>query len=140
MSNTFRSSQNPTPLRIFLVEDSDDTREFMRAWLRQLGHVVFEAATVRDALLGIPLADCDVLISDIELPDANGWELLERLRAQRPLYAIAVTARGASADLARSRAAGYRHHLVKPYDPEDLLAILRRAARELAEAEAEAAH
>ena len=115
-------------MRIFVVENEADTRELLCTLLEQLGHTVFSADTVRGALAAIPKADCDVLISDIGLPDGDGWELLRRLELPHPLYAIALSGYGMSADRARSKAAGYRHHLVKPSGPEELESILKNAA------------
>jgi CheY-like chemotaxis protein len=123
-------SQKHAPLRIFIVENHDDTRDLLCLWLEQLGHRVFSASTVTQALAEIPRADCDVLISDIGLPDGDGWELLRRLRTPRPLYAIAISGLGTAADCARSKAVGFRHHLVKPTGTEQLTSILGRAAEE----------
>jgi two-component system CheB/CheR fusion protein len=86
---------------------------------------------MREALQAIPQAHCDVLISDIGLPDGDGWELMRRLDGQRPVYAIAMSGRGLAGDHARSHAAGFRHHLVKPAGPEEIADLLERAAHEL---------
>jgi CheY-like chemotaxis protein len=80
-----------------------------------------------------------VLISDIGLPDGDGWELMERLNAQRPRLAIAMSGRGMTGDRARSQAVGFQHHLVKPTGPEELVQILEGAQRTVAEREAETA-
>jgi CheY-like chemotaxis protein len=96
-----------------------------------MDHTAIAAATMREALRAIPESRCDVLISDIGLPDGDGWELMRRLNGQRPRYAIAMSGRGLADDSARSRAAGFRHHLVKPAGPEQIAALLDSAAREL---------
>ena len=84
------------------------------------------------ALAAIPGAQCDVLLSDIGLPDGDGWELLRALREGGcpPAYAIAMSGFGMSADHVRSQEAGYRHHLLKPFDPEALDAMLEEAVAE----------
>jgi DNA-binding response OmpR family regulator len=66
-------------LRIFVVEDHKDTLDALQIYLEQLGHIVSYASTKAEALKQIPMADCHVLISDIGLPDGNGWELMQEL-------------------------------------------------------------
>ena len=103
-------------------------------YLESLGHTVVHATRMKEALATVPEAGCDVLISDVGLTDGDGWELLRRLRDSglpHPRYAIAMSGFGMNADRARSEAAGYRHHLIKPFDPEDLDGMLVEAAREL---------
>ncbi len=99
--------------------------------LESLGYVVIVAASMRAALAMAEGSHCDVLISDIDLPDGNGWELLSRLQLPRPMYAIAMSGYGTSSDHNRSKAAGFRHHLVKPMGLEQLEPILVEAAKEL---------
>ncbi|MBX3621566.1 MAG: response regulator [Rhizobacter sp.] len=119
----------PRPLRVFVVENHDDSRLLLTMLLTQMGHEVHSAASMHEALGALPQARSEVLVSDIGLPDGNGWELLRRL--QQPVYAIAMSGYGMNADRERSRAAGFRHHLVKPMDIEQLEGLLAEAAREL---------
>jgi len=123
---------DPGVLRIFIVENHDDTRELLRMLLETLGHTVDTATTMHEALQRLPASRSDVLISDIGLADGDGWELMRRLRLPEPIYAIAMSGFGMSADRAKSREAGYRHHLVKPYGIEQLPNVLREAAQERA--------
>ena len=124
----------PRPLRIFVVENHPDTLKYLRMYLETMGHEVFSAPTVAEALAALPASDCDVLLSDIGLPDGTGWELLQRLEGKldRPVYAIAMSGFGLHADQSRSRAAGFRHHLVKPFPPDRLGDLMDEAASELA--------
>ena len=80
------------------------------------------------------MAEYDVLISDIGLPDGSGWELLPQAQARsnRPIFAIAMSGFGLSADHERSRQAGFRHHLLKPFRPDELNGMLQEAALEMA--------
>ena len=119
------------PLRIFIVENHEDTRFLLGLLLEQLGHTVFSATTLADALDELPDAECDVLISDIGLPDGNGWELMARLGDEAPRYAVAMSGFGMASDRARSLAAGYRHHLLKPVEPNQLERLLDEAAGEI---------
>ena len=122
--NPYADVHPPHALRVFLVENHVDTRESLTMLLESIGHTVLSAETMAEALERLPHGDCDVLISDIGLPDGNGWELLRQVRLPRPIYAIAMSGYGMKADRERSLAAGYRHHLVKPMAPEQIERIL----------------
>ena len=124
-------SHDSHPLRIFVVENHPDTLEYLQIYLEEMGHTVASADTIANTLAAFPNANCDVLISDIGLPDGTGWELLQRLQLPHPIYAIAMSGFGMNADHARSRAAGFRHHLLKPFPLNELDGLLEEAAREL---------
>ena len=119
------------PLRIFVVENHPDTLEYLQLYLEEMGHTVVSTDSIAGAVAAFPEANCDVLISDIGLPDGTGWDLLERLRLPQPVYAIAMSGFGMNADHVRSRAAGFRHHLLKPFALHELDGFLEEAAREL---------
>jgi CheY-like chemotaxis protein len=123
------------PMRIFVVENHEDTRFLLCLLLEQLGHTVFSAPSLAEALAAMPAARCDVLISDIGLPDGNGWDLMTRLGDARPPYAIAMSGFGMSSDRQRSLNVGYRHHLLKPVEPNQLERLLDEAADETRESE-----
>lgn len=129
------ASRAATGLRVFVVENHADTREFLTFMLQELGHTVITADSMSRALRDVPAANCDVLISDIGLPDGDGWQLLARLDLPKPVYAIAMSGFGMTADRLRSKAVGYRHHLVKPMGLEQLDSILQDAAAELEKSE-----
>jgi CheY-like chemotaxis protein len=114
-------------LRLFLVENHEDTVRYMQLFLEQLSYKVCIATDMGTALREIPKSHCDVLISDIGLPDGDGWQLMEKLGDNRPPFAIAMSGYGTGNDQRRSRAAGYDYHLVKPFTPEALLALLSEA-------------
>ena len=122
-------------LRIFVVENDEDTLEYFRMYLESSGHQVWEARTVAEAIEKISESECDVLICDVDLTDGTGWELLQRLRESRlphPPFAIAMSGFGMNTDRLRSAAAGFRHHLLKPIDVDDLDELLSEAGQELA--------
>ena len=78
---------------MLLVEDHTDSREFMTALLDLEGHVVTAVTNVREALevLESPEgADFEVMVTDIGLPDATGWDLIPKARALRPSLRIGV--------------------------------------------------
>lgn len=116
------------PLQIFIVENHEDTLKYLRMYLETLGHTVASATSMADALKKIPGQKIDLLLSDIGLPDGSGWELLEQLPSAPGLFAVAMSGFGMNADRSRSRAVGYRHHLIKPFMPDELDSILTEAS------------
>jgi DNA-binding response OmpR family regulator len=72
----------------------------------------------------------DLLLSDLRLPDGNGWDLLRRLKEAgwRPKHAIAISGWGSETDLAESKSAGFQAHLIKPLAPEVLKTALEGVA------------
>ncbi|HVS70716.1 MAG TPA: PAS domain-containing protein [Phycisphaerae bacterium] len=115
-------------LRILLVDDHADTLRVTERLLGRLGMQVSKAATMREAVAAAEAAAFDLLISDIGLPDGSGLELLGRVRRVQPgLPAIALSGFGMDADVERSAAAGFRSHLTKPVEPEELERAIREA-------------
>ncbi len=116
------------PLRIFVVENNDDTRFMLQLLLERLGHEVSSVSTVESALAALQGGRYDVLISDIGLPDGTGWQLLAALAPeQRPATALAMSGFAGDDDRARSLAAGFDRHLAKPLQLDTLLALLEDA-------------
>ena len=117
-------------LNVLVVENHSDTRQSMRVFLHALGYQANEAESVAAALALTERMHFDVLLSDISLPDGDGWHLLEQLvaRGTRPTHAIAMSGLGGSMDHLRSHRAGFEAHLVKPFVPEVLEEALRRVA------------
>jgi DNA-binding response OmpR family regulator len=115
-------------LRVFLVENHEDTVRYMQLFLEQQNYRVSVATDMATALREIPNSHCDVLISDIGLPDGDGWLLMEKLGDRRPHFSIAMSGYGTGNDQQKSRAVGYDRHLVKPFTPDALLALLHQAS------------
>jgi CheY-like chemotaxis protein len=116
-----------TPLKFFVVENHQDTLDAIKMFLEGQGHSVLAAPDMKTALKLAPSAPFDVLISDIGLPDGDGWELMKRLREQIPdMKAIAMSGYGMRADLEKSKAAGFASHLIKPFGPAELDAALKK--------------
>jgi two-component system, chemotaxis family, CheB/CheR fusion protein len=119
-----RTSQ--APLQILLVEDHGDTADMMVNLLQLEGHSVQTAADVVTAVDTAAHGRFDLLVSDLGLPDGSGLDLVRELRSRgQALPAIAVSGYGQDEDLAHSRAAGFSAHLIKPIDPDRLLAAIR---------------
>jgi PAS domain S-box-containing protein len=109
---------------VLLVEDHADSAEALCILLESEGYRVHVATSIADAVARAE-GECDVLVSDLQLPDGSGHALLQRL--PRPLPAIAVSGHGAPEDVKRSREAGFVDHLVKPVSGDRLLEAIERA-------------
>ena len=114
-----------TPLRILLIENHEVTAKFISLFLERSGHQVTVIPDGQTTLSRDDLANIDVILSDIGLPDVNGWELMKQLRPRTRAYAIAMSGFGSEADIQRSLASGYQYHLVKPFVPAALEEVLR---------------
>jgi len=119
-----------TVLRILIIENHEVTASFISLFLRRAGHEVIVVPTAQAALGRDDLASFDVILSDIGLPDVNGWDLMKKLRPNTSAFAIAMSGFGGEADVQRSLAAGFQHHLVKPFVPATLEDVLRKASPE----------
>ena len=121
--------------KIALVEDDAASRQALNGLAQTLGHQTHVAQNMWQALDLVISGNqaFDLLLSDISLPDGNGWELLRCLTdgGRRPWRAIAMSGRSSMEDLARSQTAGFEQHLLKPVAPAIVEAILREAAQEL---------
>lgn len=116
-------------LRILLVENHPDTLEGFEIFFELGGDHVTSARDVAGALAAAERDEFDVVISDIGLPDGDGWELMRRLRASGYVgVGIAMSGFGQAKDKQRSREAGYAAHLVKPFSPDKLESVLRDLA------------
>ncbi len=113
--------------KILLVEDHPDTARTMARLLRGLGFEVKIAHSVASALHLAAEEPFDVVVSDIGLPDATGYELMEQIRERYGMKGIALSGYGMEEDVRKSREAGFAEHLVKPVDIAQLQAALRRS-------------
>jgi len=114
-------------LRLLVVDDNDDAGQMLGLFLDTAGYRVVVVQSAHAALASAGAASFDACLLDIGLPDMDGNELAQRLRrlphmAQATL--IAITGYGQEADRARTAAAGFDHHFVKPVDMEALLGVL----------------
>jgi PAS domain S-box-containing protein len=114
-------------LRVLLVEDEPDTREYLLRLLEDHGATVFAVGAAADALRIFRDQPVDILISDIGLPEMDGYDLVRQIRRERPdaeCPAIALTAYARTQDQARALHAGYSTHIAKPTEPAELLAAI----------------
>lgn len=122
-----RGSMSSRSLKILLVENHPDTRVYLAGYLSSCGHDVQTALDVPGALALLP-SRMDVLLCDIHLGEGNGWQLMEQVRQNRAVFAIAMSGIGTPDDQEKSLRAGFHHHLVKPFLPEELDHLLEKAA------------
>ena len=114
-----------TGIRVLAVDDELDTRELFTALLTQYGAEVLTVASAAEVLTSLKSFQPDVLVSDIGMPEVDGYTLIQQIRALPPeqggqLPAIAVTAYATEDDRQRAIASGYQQHLIKPLEPEQL--------------------
>jgi signal transduction histidine kinase/CheY-like chemotaxis protein len=123
---TPRTKASPPPLatpnrleiRILLVEDNKDTLAYLATVLRKRSHQVVTADSFSAALAAVEQAEVpfNLLISDIELPDGDGLQIMRVVKESGRTAGIAMSGFGAEEDLRRSREAGFYDHLTKPID------------------------
>lgn len=117
--------------RILLVEDDNDTRQFLDALLTAAGADVRAAASVPDALQLLDNFSPHAVVTDIAMPDADGYALLAQLRQRavgRNVPAIAVTAYGRPEDHDRAMRAGFSSYVRKPVDPDAFIQTIASLA------------
>jgi CheY-like chemotaxis protein len=111
------------------VDDERDARELLDVVLRQAGAEVCVAASVSDALTALAQFPADIVVSDIGMPDQDGYALMQRLRASpahSAIPAIALTAYTRSDDKVRALALGFTAHIGKPVNPDELMLAIAR--------------
>ena len=120
-------------VRVMVVEDETDVRDFLRVSLVQYGAEVTVFATTAEALLAVEQERPDVLVSDIGMPGEDGYTFIRRVRALGPdrggqVPAAALTAYAKGEDGQRVLSAGFQVHLPKPVQPSDLATVVATLA------------
>jgi signal transduction histidine kinase/CheY-like chemotaxis protein len=113
-------------LNILIADDNIDAAETLAVLLEVLGHKVVQAHDGEAAVAAAALARPQVVILDIGMPRLNGYDACRRIRAQLqpPPVMVALTGWGQEQDIAKSQAAGFDRHLVKPVGADALEAVL----------------
>jgi CheY-like chemotaxis protein len=111
------------PIRVLLVEDESEVRAVAASVLSSFGHQVTAVANGAEALAALDVAQPDVIVSDVRMPVVDGFQLLQRVRAD-PLWHeipfIIISAKAESADLRMGMSLGADDYVTKPYRPEDI--------------------
>jgi signal transduction histidine kinase/HPt (histidine-containing phosphotransfer) domain-containing protein len=121
-------------LRVLLVDDSEEGRTLVEAYLSTTGVTLELAATAQDALEKLQRADFDVVLMDLHLPGMDGFtathelQRLEKERGARPVPVVALSADALPGTVERVMGAGFAGHLAKPLRKGDLLELLARYA------------
>ena len=121
-------------LRVLVVDDEADTREMLKAGLGQCGAEVTAAGSAAEALSEIRRSPPDVLISDIGMPDEDGYALIRQVRSLPAgqggmVPAIALTAYARTEDRLQALRAGYQMHVTKPVELTELAAVVASLAK-----------
>jgi two-component system CheB/CheR fusion protein len=136
------TSSRPVELNVFaqtnflIVDDSEDTIAMLQELLKVAGANVMTATNGAEALRLVAENEFDVILSDISMPEMDGFEFLQRLRkidGRQNVPVVAITGFGRNADIARAHAAGFYSHLTKPLNLLGLTEVLQRLAKEKAE-------
>ena len=115
-------------VRVLVIDDEPDSRNLLKRMLEQRHAAVQTGESVVDALAALARSPFHVVVSDIGMPDQDGYDLVRQLRslpgkaASTP--AIAVTAFARAEDRRRALGAGFQRHIAKPVDPAELLAAV----------------
>jgi PAS domain S-box-containing protein len=116
---------------VLVVEDDIDSAQIIARILRRRGAVVRIASSMDDALASFARNPPHVLLSDIGMPEHDGYELIQRVRALpggQKVPAVALTALVRSEDRTRALRAGFQLHVGKPVEPDELVAVVRNLA------------
>ena len=120
-------------LRVLSIDDEPDARHLVKRILEQCEAVVTTAASVADAVAILSAKRFDVIVSDIGMPEQDGFDLIRQVRAMPAdaggkTPAVALTALARVEDRRRAMLAGFQIHVPKPVDPSELLAVVASVA------------
>jgi CheY-like chemotaxis protein len=125
--SSFSDSNCLSGVKVLIVDDEPDTREYIRIALSQFGAVVMATASAKEALAVLNQLQPNILVSDIGMPEEDGYMLLEMVREltqYRQIPAIALTAYAKQEDRNRSFRAGFQLHITKPVEPVGLVTAI----------------
>lgn len=124
-------STSAAPARILVVDDDPTVAEVVTGYLRRAGHTALHAPDGPTALAEAAAGAVDLVVLDLMLPGIDGLEVCRRLRADRPLPVIMLTARGDEEDRIAGLEMGADDYVTKPFSPRELVlrvdSVLRRA-------------
>jgi PAS domain S-box-containing protein len=121
-------------VRLLVVDDEPNSRELLVTLLTHCGADVKEACSAAQALAEVTRFHPDLLISDIEMPEEDGYSLIRKLRSMeedlgRRIAGVALTAHARTEDRLRALEAGYDTHVSKPVEPSEFVTVIASLAR-----------
>jgi PAS domain S-box-containing protein len=133
-----RESKPPSGLqdiKVLVVEDTTDMRDYITFVLEQEGAKVVAVATAAQALTALDQFQPEVLVSDIGMPEMDGYMLMRQVRRRSPQQggqtpAVALTAYAGEINQQQAIAAGFQRHLAKPVEPEALVKVIAELAQQ----------
>ena len=132
--STFESAPSLKELRLLVVDDELDTRQMLTTALAYCEAEVKAVGSVDEAMSLIEDWRPHVIISDIEMPGADGYELIRRLRSLGPeqggdIPAVALTAYARAEDRMRALSSGFQMHVAKPVEPSELAVVVANLSK-----------
>ena len=131
--NTFDGLPSLEGLKVLVVDDEADTRELISEVLKEVGSEVITCRSVAEALVALEQQKPDILISDLGMPDEDGYSLISKIRALPAergghIPAAALTAYARAEDRMRVLRSGFQFHLPKPVDSAELVTVVASLA------------
>ncbi|MEP6686416.1 MAG: response regulator [Verrucomicrobiota bacterium] len=118
--------QQSTSLRILLIEDHGETLQIFARLLRHFGHEISVADCAQSALQLVESKKFDLVLSDVDLPDGSGYNVVSQAKRKQPIKAVALAGFSTEEDIRRSKEAGFDFHLTKPVDFFELRTVLNQ--------------
>lgn len=115
--------------RVMAVDDDPVIRGLLEVNLEMEGHVVVTAVDGRDALDKVHADPPDLILLDVMMPNVNGWQVAEALKADastRDIPVVFLSARAMEADVRKGTELGVQSYVTKPFDPIDLMDLVNR--------------
>ena len=131
--NSFEGLPSLQGLKVLVVDDEADTRELIREVLKECGSEVITSRSAEEALAALEEHKPDILISDLGMPDEDGYSLISKIRALPDerggqIPAAALTAYARAEDRMRVLRSGFQFHLPKPVDSAELVTVVASLA------------
>ncbi|GAP95491.1 PAS domain-containing protein [Leptolyngbya sp. NIES-2104] len=134
ISNVSPSAASPTiigaaslsGIRALVIDDDNDTRDYLSFLLQTNGAIVTSVDSALQAISAIEQSPPDIVLSDIGMPEMDGYALIQTIRnsKHRDIPAIALTAYAGDSDRQQALDAGFQRHISKPIDPDAVIAIV----------------